>query len=136
MAGKNAAVPPLPTGDAERTEIRDRLVSWYARLGTVAGKLGRMSLAAALTEQSEPCADAWLRVAEKNASVRKFVFMVSEGNAWVELLMAHAPILLATLPESALDRLMTQFTSALFSADASTELPADDNPNGDGGQSH
>ena len=133
--GKRTAsvVPALPTDAKTRDDMRDKLAQWYGRFGKVASNLGRVTLGTALAEQSAPCADAWLKVAEKNANVRRFVFAVHDGNAWLDLVIAHAPVLLATLPESALDKLMNQFTSALFSA--STDVPTDDkkesgNPDG------
>jgi hypothetical protein len=110
------AVKALPSDEDERAAIAAKVAQIYTRLSVVAGMVNRTSLAESLKSQADECAACWLRCAERNAKVRKVVWAIDQGNAYLELAVAHAPILMATLPESALDRLMTTFTARLFSA--------------------
>ena len=45
------------------------------------------------------CADAWFNLAQDNDSVRRVLLMFIEGGAIGALVFAHAPIILAFMPE-------------------------------------
>lgn len=66
------------------------------------------NFAAAMAEQSEICADAWMNVAAKNDKVRRQILAAIEGGAWGELILSHSPIFMALLPEKWLNRLLDQ----------------------------
>lgn len=74
----------------------------------IAGTYGMLALASmpfnqrasiALMEQSEACAEEWVKLAEVNTSVRRVLLMFLEGGMWGGVVLAHVPIMAGILPE-------------------------------------
>ena len=74
--------------------LRKDLVDLYTGLGLLAKPFLPLP-ALVLVKQSEDCADAWVRAAEKNAAIRRALEGFSAASVYGALIMAHAPIAIA-----------------------------------------
>lgn len=51
---------------------------------------------------ADKCADAWYELAQENDGVRRALLAMIEGGVWGKVFMAHAPILIALIPQHVL----------------------------------
>lgn len=100
----------LGNNDKPRSGIRalteaDRLniVDLYTNAGQMIAFVHK-SLGTAIGLAAEPASRAWVKVAEKNNQVRKFILALGESSAWFDLFMAHVPVLLAAVPPSVIEK--------------------------------
>jgi hypothetical protein len=57
-------------------------------------------VAMVIANQAEACAEAWVKVAEKNIAIRRVLVLMLETSEWGMLLAAHTPILIALAPDN------------------------------------
>lgn len=100
--------------DKDREKLKKRLTKGYKFLSSAAEKADKPALANALTEKASDCADAIIEAAEQSPRLRSLLFATMKTNAWLTLVAVHAPIIMAALPESALDKMMKTAMSFLF----------------------
>jgi hypothetical protein len=105
------------------------LTAWYQRIGKMLQFI-RPELGTAIINQSEDCAHSWCELADKNDKVRHAILAVIEGGEWGKVVGAHAPILLAALPEKAVERFMLKgmgmFAAFMSNDDTNDETTVDD----------
>lgn len=89
----------------------ERVVLLYQWLAKIAHALKQTKLSTALDECAESCTEAWFNLAETNDKVRGYILAFIEGNEWAKLAAAHAPILMAVIPEKVLERLLFRMTA-------------------------
>lgn len=89
---------------------RDKVAQLYlaAAMGTMPFK---PKVSQALATSADDCADAWVELAKENDSVRRILLMLIEGGAWGKLFAAHAPILMALLPDDAFANMFKGFAA-------------------------
>lgn len=92
------------TREAGKDELSDldRLASRYEWLSNITSLI-HPRVSGALYEQRYTCATAWFELAENNDTVRRYILGFIEGGAWGGVIAAHAPILMAVIPEKTLE---------------------------------
>lgn len=113
--GKNKAVRspvrkltrPIDESTDEPVQLTDyeRLVQLYKTVGNVVMYV-HQPLGVALMSEARQCADAWFDLAEQNDKVRRLILALSEGGGWGKVIMAHVPLIMATLPRSTIEQIM------------------------------
>lgn len=113
-----------PAKDDELSDL-ERLEGWYHALGNMARPF-HPKFAQALQLQATECAVAWFGLAENNDTVRRYILAFIEGGDWGKVFMAHAPIFMAVVPQSVLERFflkgMGAFVGNLNNADDDTDF--------------
>lgn len=104
---------------------RPRVQSLYVVVAGVV-RIFHPRAALAIDMQADACVTAWFELAENNDKVRRALLAVIEGGDWGKLFMAHLPIIIAVLPESMVERVMTGALSSMFSA--APDVPEGDVP--------
>lgn len=97
-ANKATRSPVRKLTEADREKI-EGFYSVLALLFVAPTPVYNEDAATAFAGQAKPCADAWFNLAENNDSVRRVILMFIEGGAWGALAAAHAPIVMAFMPE-------------------------------------
>lgn len=115
----------------------------YRRAGKIVKAMDR-DIGIAIIEATKNTADkdepddsvgaAWEEVCKTNPRIRRFVLRCLAGGAWSQLVMAHAPILLAIILKDGIRRRlpMANFLEAFLSTDEADELDAADAAEGGG----
>lgn len=83
-------------------EDLEKLSTLYGMLSIPAYML-KPELGEALAENADSCAEGWAKLAAENDSVRRAILAMLEGSAWAGVISVHAPILIACIPQRALD---------------------------------
>lgn len=91
-----------PLKDDELSDL-ERLEGWYHAIGNMA-RIFHPKFAEAMHMQARECAIAWFGLAENNDTVRRYILMFIEGGDWGKVFAAHAPIFMAVIPQSVLER--------------------------------
>jgi len=88
--------------DNELSDL-ERLEGWYRTIGSFARPF-HPKFATAMESQANECAVAWFGLAENNDSVRRWILACIEGGDWGKVIGAHAPIVMAVIPETVLEK--------------------------------
>jgi hypothetical protein len=83
-------------------EDRDKIAMYYQHLA-IPLSLFAPDVGKVLSRGADDCADAWMKLAEENDSVRRAILALMEGSAWAGILTAHLPIVVAALPQRIVD---------------------------------
>lgn len=113
-------VPPFRAGP-----IATGMNKLYARTGKILRvmdpDIGNAVLASTRKESEDDVTvgEAWEELARVNPRIRATLLKMIQGGAWGQLMMAHAPIILAILMKDAIRKRIPMFrlVSALFDAD-------------------
>lgn len=107
-------------------EDKQRMYAWYMRLAALTMTF-HPKLSTALQMQAEDCVNTWCDLAENNDNVRRKILAFIEGGDWGKVIMAHAPIFLAVIPESMIEKVMTgSLFAAMFRNDEPEPEPEPD----------
>lgn len=90
-------------------EDREKIVGFYYTL-SMATMPFHSEGSKAFAQSAESCADHWMKLAEQNDAVRKFLLGIMEGGAVMGLVAAHLPIAMAFVPEDSLPFKLPDFT--------------------------
>jgi hypothetical protein len=106
---------PDETDTSDYTRLADR----YRQVGKIA-RLFHPKVGTAMIAQADECADSWLKLAENNDTVRRYILAVVEGGDWGGVFAAHIPIVMAVIPERALEQFFMK-GMGLFAANVETD---------------
>ena len=90
---------PPKTARKLTEEDREKLENYYISIAIPVSMFSK-DVGNVIAANAKDCADAWFKLADENASVRRAILAMMEGSAWAGILVAHLPILLVALPQS------------------------------------
>jgi len=109
-SGKKAEDAPKTGPEWHEGQIARGVNKLYRKAGRIV-RVGDQTIGQALidiTRKDEPddttVGEAWEDIARTNPRIRKFLLKCIAGGAWGQLVMAHAPVLLAILMKDAIRR--------------------------------
>lgn len=94
---------PAKTARKLTEEDRQKLIGYYSSVGFTVSMF-RPLTGEVIVANAESCTDAWFKLADENASVRRAILAMMEGSAWAGILAAHLPILMVALPKTITER--------------------------------